>query len=418
MIERADVYKDRILAGALWREAGGTMFAYRADYLASGLPAIASTLPRSPEATFSAAGAVPPFFAGLLPEGRRLSALRRSIKSSADDELSLLVAIGADTVGDTQVVPADEPVPIVEPMVELPPSLADIRFSELVSESSPVDRVGLPGAQDKVSGKMIAVPAARASARYILKLNPPEYPGVVENEAYFISVARACGIPVAEARVIHDAEGASGLLVSRFDRLPARDGVPRLLAVEDACQALGRWPADKYAPTMESAVGALAALTSAPVVAARDAFRQVVFALLTGNGDLHAKNIAVLADVKGEYRLSPAYDLPSTAFYGDRTLALSIRGKRAGISRRLLLEFAEEIGLRRAAAERSLDALLARTENMIAGLAVLPFPRSDTIKVVRELSYRRRLLTAQVDGRRPRQGATDADAAGRTQPTA
>jgi len=49
-------------------------------------------------------GALPAYFAGLLPEGRRLSALRRAVKTSADDELSLLLAVGADAIGDVQVV--------------------------------------------------------------------------------------------------------------------------------------------------------------------------------------------------------------------------------------------------------------------------------------------------------------------------
>ena len=42
----------------------------------------------------------------LLPEGRRLGALRRAVKTSADDELSLLLAVGADAIGDVQVVPS------------------------------------------------------------------------------------------------------------------------------------------------------------------------------------------------------------------------------------------------------------------------------------------------------------------------
>jgi serine/threonine protein kinase HipA of HipAB toxin-antitoxin module len=57
------------------------------------------------EPAFRPVGAVPPFFAGLLPEGRRLSALRAAVKSSGDDELSLLLAVGGDTVGDIEILP-------------------------------------------------------------------------------------------------------------------------------------------------------------------------------------------------------------------------------------------------------------------------------------------------------------------------
>lgn len=73
-----------------------------------------TTVPRSPTAcpwplapVRTAAGAVPPYFAGLLPESRRLTALQRAIKTSADDEFSLLLAIGHDAIGDVQVVARD-----------------------------------------------------------------------------------------------------------------------------------------------------------------------------------------------------------------------------------------------------------------------------------------------------------------------
>ncbi|CAN5416860.1 hypothetical protein BH23ACT9_BH23ACT9_20100 [soil metagenome] len=74
------------------RTDAGVHFSYVDGY--DG-PAVAATLPLSSEPVLRPAGAVPPFFSGLLPEGRRLAALRRQVKTSADDELSLLVAVGA-----------------------------------------------------------------------------------------------------------------------------------------------------------------------------------------------------------------------------------------------------------------------------------------------------------------------------------
>src|SRR5947208_8159503 len=104
-VDVADVYKAGRLAARLRRTAGGVEFAYLPDYLDDGV-AVATTLPLSATPRLTPAGAVPPFFAGLLPEGRRLSSLRRAVKTSADDELSLLLAVGRDPLGDTQVVPA------------------------------------------------------------------------------------------------------------------------------------------------------------------------------------------------------------------------------------------------------------------------------------------------------------------------
>ncbi len=61
-----------------------------------------------------AAGALPPFFSGLLPAGRRLTALRSAVKTSADDELTLLLAVGADTIGDVQILPHGDAVELGE----------------------------------------------------------------------------------------------------------------------------------------------------------------------------------------------------------------------------------------------------------------------------------------------------------------
>ena len=88
---------------------------------AAGGPAVASSLPLTGEPVLSAAGAAPPYFTGLLPEGRRLNALRRSVKTSVDDELSLLIVAGGNPVGDVQIVGHGEPLDPDEHAVELNP---------------------------------------------------------------------------------------------------------------------------------------------------------------------------------------------------------------------------------------------------------------------------------------------------------
>jgi serine/threonine-protein kinase HipA len=57
--------------------------------------------------------------------------------------------------------------------------------------------------------------------------------------------------------------------VHRFDRVHDRDQL-RPLAVEDACQVLGRWPGDKYVIPTEGASTGLARCCRAPGVAAPD----------------------------------------------------------------------------------------------------------------------------------------------------
>jgi serine/threonine protein kinase HipA of HipAB toxin-antitoxin module len=85
---------------------------------------------------------------------------------------------------------------------------------------------------------------------------------------------------------------------------------------------------------------------------------------LRGNGDVHAKIVSILATPAGEWRVSPAYDLPSTLPYRDHTLALSMLGSHDGLSRKLLLAFADATGVPARAAERTLAGVLAATQSI------------------------------------------------------
>jgi serine/threonine-protein kinase HipA len=390
----ADVYKAGERAAQLRRTDLGTKFEYLAQFVAGGGIDVATSLPTSGSPLTYPAGAVPPFFAGMLPEGRRLDALRRLVKTSADDELSLLLAVGRDVVGDVQIV-AEGQVPVeAEALVTVEASFDEVRFSDVLGDAGLVDRSGIPGVQDKASARMISVPVARAADRYILKIDPPEFPHVVENEFYFLNLARSAGLPTTAAELVTDADGRKGLLVCRFDRVADRDGSPRALACEDACQLLNLWPADKYNVTSEQVVGAVTAVCRAALVAARDVFRQLCFAWITGNGDVHAKNISVLGTPDGEWRVAPAYDLPSTLPYNDFTLAISLLGKRDGFSRRQMLEFGAVIGLPTKAAQKTLDDLLSATDGMVEELrgGAVPFSQHEVREWTRRLAARRKIL--------------------------
>ncbi len=103
LVKTADVYKASRPAGVLHRLPDRTEFLYSSAYLDVSGPPVSWSLPLSAQPFTAPAAAVPAFFAGLLPEGRRLTALRRSVGTSADDEFSMLLAVGGDTVGDVQV---------------------------------------------------------------------------------------------------------------------------------------------------------------------------------------------------------------------------------------------------------------------------------------------------------------------------
>lgn len=389
LINSADVYKAGVKAARLRRLLDRTEFSYLPAYLGSGHPPVAWSLPVQAEPVIAPAAAVPAFFAGLLPEGRRLTALRRTVGTSADDEFSLLLAVGSDTIGDVQVVPAGDAPAATSPVVV--DDFSKVVFADLFAQAigQQPDRIALPGVQDKVSGQMMNMPVQGLSAGYILKLNPPEYPHLVENEHFFFRAAARTRLRLAEVELVHDHAGEPGLLVHRFDRLH-ENGAVRSLAVEDACQVLGRWPGDKYVISTEEAICGLARHCRAPGVAALELYRLLVFAYLSGNGDLHAKNLAILDDKRGEWRITPAYDLPSSALYGDRAMALPIAGRiRQQLSWPMLRSLGETTGIpARLAAEvirEQVTAARAWTEE----LGNLPFDANR----IRNL---RRLVTARI----------------------
>ena len=385
-VRSADVYKNGLLAGQLARTGqGGVRFSYLADYLAGGHPSVAVSLPLSETAVEAAGGALPAFFAGLLPEGHRLTVLKNATKTSFDDELTLLLAVGSDVPGDVQVVPAGEPP-------AEPAALADTSRPEELDFSflaNTVDLHGIPGVQRKTSASMLTTPLALRGHRYLLKLDPPEHPHLVENEAAHLKGAKALKIPVAKSSVIADRNGLPGLLVERFDRVRTADGVWHRLPLEDGTQVLGLPPASKYGVSSEQVAAALSGICKAPLVASRNLYLQFLFAWLTGNGDLHAKNVAVLGG-PGGFVMAPVYDVPCTLLYGDETLALPVSGKTKNLKARHWAEFADTLGLpQRAAAGANRTALAAAAA---IRLEELPFGGSPLRGAQRELRFRRQEL--------------------------
>lgn len=364
----ADVWKDDRLAARLARDGEDVVFAYRADYLADPGPAIARTLPLTANPTRTPAGAVPPFFAGLLPEGARLRAVVAGTRTSEDDHLTLLLAVGADTIGDVRVVPEgispSEPAATVAEEDIASVRLADVFARAVSPDPQELERIALPGVQAKVSASMVSAPVVTTVGPAILKLNPErDYPRLVENEQFFLSMAADCGLVVPDHRLVLDRDGNHGLLVARFDRVVGPAGVRRL-AQEDGCQLLGAYPAAKYRLKSERIVAAVGRAAedgsgSAPL-AVRQVLLLIAFSYLIGNGDLHAKNFSAAQSAGGAWGASPAYDLLSTQPYLSwrDPMALDLYGRANRLDRRHLVESGGRLGLPARATERMLDQLV------------------------------------------------------------
>lgn len=378
-VERADVFKSGRLAGHLTRDGDDVVFEYDPDYLADATTnPVAIILPKVPAPVRATAGAVPPFFAGLLPEGARLQAIIGAARTSADDHLTLLMVVGADTIGDVQVVPSgtmpSSPPALLDPARAVSGDFAAIFAGAVSADPDLVDRVALPGVQAKVSAALISTPVGTTTGPAILKLSPERYPRLVENEHFFLSMAQDCGIPVPAHHLLHDGVGRSGLLVERFDRHRAADGSSRSLAQEDACQVLGRYPAAKYRLTLQEVAEGLARAVAdgggSRPLALRRILEIAAFSYLIGNGDLHGKNLSVRHAPSGLWEVAPAYDLLSTQPYlkWRDPMALNLFGRANRLTRRWWLDAAPRLGLPERAAARALDRIVDGSESSLARL--------------------------------------------------
>jgi serine/threonine-protein kinase HipA len=368
-ITEADVYVDDSVVARLLRIAGDDIaFDYTEPANANGRPvrerSVAWSLPITGDyPRITTGGSVPPFFAGLLPEGVRLGVVLTSTKTSPDDHLTLLLAIGADTTGNVRVVPSGTTAPVPVPMF-MPDRDKDFRaVFERLTGSVDADPRGLAGVQPKVSAAMWSTPAKTTGGPAILKLNPPTgFPRLVENEHFFIRMAAGCGLRVPKTSLLRDANDRSALLVTRFDRV----GDVRI-AQEDACQVADLYPASKYRIKTETAIAALADVCArgggSRSAAVLELLKTVVFSWLIGNGDLHGKNLSVYAP-GGLWQPTPAYDLLSTQPYAGWSdpMALTLYGKANRLTRAQFVEAAGRLGVRERAASRMIDSIVDAAE--------------------------------------------------------
>ncbi|HEY4171806.1 MAG TPA: type II toxin-antitoxin system HipA family toxin [Rhodopila sp.] len=343
-----------------------------------------------------------PWLQNLLPESGPLDTVGRALGVARGDILGLLERIGRDTAGALTIGPQDpgetpnyRDVPddaSLERIIDGLPARPFLAGDEGVSMS-------LAGAQDKlpvaIRDGRVAVPTHGAPSTHILKPDNPRLSGSVQNEALCLTLAAHCGLPAAEITT-GKAGARSYLLVTRYDRVPATPLWQRLHQ-EDFCQALGRPPSAKYQHNQTGTPGPSLAdffgltrtcMTGADTLRLLDA---VIFNVITGNVDSHAKNYSMLIDRTG-FRFAPLYDLMCGAAWESITLnhAQSIGGQRRGmhIQRRHWQRMAADCGLNATATIRRVirmaDLAFSRLDPAIEAVRNLPAGGHHNLDVARD----------------------------------
>jgi serine/threonine-protein kinase HipA len=168
----------------------------------------------------------------------------------------------------------------------------------------------------------------------------------------YSEMARAAGIEMTECRLLEEGDRRH-FMTRRFDRSADGDKVhmQSLAALEHLDFELGD------AHSYEQSFGVIRRL-GLSAEAAEEQFRRMVFNVVGRNQDDHVKNISFLMDRRGNWSLSPAFDVvysfnPEGRW--TRVHQMSINGKRDGFTMADLDEAASVAGLKRGAAHRITD---------------------------------------------------------------
>jgi len=361
------IYRNETLGGILERTKQGCRFSFAPEFMTDQRYSwLTLRMKKTTKPLITNGVNLPPFFAGLLPEGLRLETLTQNLKTSPDDLFSLFAATGRHVIGD--VFSGDDGYnwPLPE---EMPPKLKALNFYDffqrlLATNSYLHGEDSIAGIQEKISASMISFPVniAKSNRSYILKLNPVDKPNLVVNEHICMSLARKCGLSTAFTKLVRDGAGNIGLLVERFDREFDQKKKHFLMHhQEDACQFLDLYPADKYRVSLNEIASGICELAPAALTMILRLLQLYCFSYLIGNGDLHGKNISLLVKAGGSLvELTPAYDLICTMIYGDHKMAVKIDGRDDNIRRKTIIGFAERFKIARPAVESMLNRLLQK----------------------------------------------------------
>jgi len=387
-LKQIEVYKNELFVGVLSRTPQGSRFDFTKEILGSN---ITYQIRATSEPLEITGINLPPYFAGLLPEGLRLKSMVKNLKTSEDDLFSLLVSAGQEPVGDLHF--------------KLPGAARQNRrtkdqfsiddFSKFKKEilkfgenlNHPVS-----GVQNKISGSRLTLPLKKGiksrNKQFILKFDSTETPDLVENEWHSLKLAKICGLDVNEAKIIEDSNGEKALLVTRFDRhwLPEKKMMIRFHQ-EDACQFLDYYPADKYNLTMQEIAEGIKTFCESPPIETLNLLKLSAFSYLIGNGDLHGKNISLIQ--KSVSQISPVYDMVCTYAYGDLQMALALDGKKDNWKRKLFVNFGLRYGVPAISTEKMLDQLVtqfSKNKNLLWNVPYLASKKSSL-----ELLFKKRL---------------------------
>lgn len=269
-----------------------------------------------------------PFLQGLLPDNPAvIEAWGKRFQVSPRNPFDVIKHVGEDCAGALQFVRPERLDLILSGALDslTPLSEDDLakRMADLQAQSRAVPvqlegRFSLAGAQSKDAlhlkdGKWF-VPAGRIPSTHILKPQLEEFEEHALNEHFCLQLAAKIGLIGAESQIM-ELGGKQVLCVKRYDRTIDPGGTIIRWHQEDACQAMGRYPNQKYqadgGPGVDEIIGLLDRFSDDR----EDDISRFIMALalnwVISGTDAHSKNYSLLHGAGNFFRLAPAYDLAS-----------------------------------------------------------------------------------------------------------
>lgn len=162
--------------------------------------------------------------------------------------------------------------------------------------------------------------------------------------AYYL-MALDAGIHMMESRILEE-NGRAHFMTKRFDRVGGKEKIH----IQTFC-AINHFDFNEVMLYSYEELFETMRMLNLSYPEAQEMYRRMVFNVLSRNCDDHTKNFSFMMNQKGEWSLSPAYDVchayrPDSQWVSQH--ALSINGKRKNITRDDLLEVGKLMNIKRA----------------------------------------------------------------------
>ncbi len=231
----------------------------------------------------------------------------KAVETTELDELTYLLESGSDRIGalDFQLSPSEY----------LPRSAINVSLEELLMSADRVEKgIPLTPELDQALFHGSSVGGARPKAliedsgkKFIAKFSSTnELYSVVKAEYIAMRLASLAGLSVAPVKLV-SSSGKDVLLIERFDRIPVKNGWARKCMVSCLTMLGLNDMTARYASYEEFAEIIRHRFTE-PKKTLKELFGRLVFNVLCGNTDDHARNHAAFWNGK-ELTLTPAYDI-------------------------------------------------------------------------------------------------------------